>query len=58
MNTSYFLRIDSVSLNSSFSNSSVADLIFLRIMTIDYLEESVKGKRYLMLKLCKAQTAG
>lgn len=54
MNTSYFLRIDSVSLNSSFSNSSVADLIFLRIMTIDYLEESVKGKGYLMLKLCKA----
>ena len=33
MNTSYFLRIYSVSLNSSFSNSSVADLIFLGIMT-------------------------
>lgn len=54
MNTSYFLRIYSVSLNSSFSNSSVADLIFLGIMTIDCLEESVKGKEYLMFKLCKA----
>jgi len=54
MNTSYFLRIYSGSLNSSFNNSYVADLIFLGIMTIDYLEESVKGEGYLMFKLYKA----
>ena len=51
MNTSYFLTIYSASLNSSFNNSYVADLIFLGIMTIDYLEESVKGEGYLMFKL-------
>ena len=54
MNTSYFVRIYSASLNSSFNNSYVADLIFLGIMTIDYLEESVKGEGYLMFKLYKA----
>ena len=58
MNTSYFLRIYSVSLNCSFSNSYVVDLIFLGIMTIDYFEESVKGEGYLKFKLYKAQTAG
>lgn len=54
MNTSYFLRIYSVSLNCSFSNSYVVDLIFLGIMTIDYFEESVKGEGYLKFKLYKA----
>lgn len=43
MNISYVLRIDCVSLNSSFDNSFVADLIFLGIIIIHYLEESVKA---------------